>query len=900
MTTPPKLGARHRSIRNMGRRPPRRVSRSASLAALSLLAVLGLVACPKPTDGDPQIAISPNLQDRLNLIHGHGGPAHKAQPSANARSHAHPMKAGEQLGGPNATGKPGDWMLENDEVVFVIDALGVGGSGGFAESGGNLVDAADAKVRKDELGQLFTYFGTFPRQGVYTKLEATDLPSGEAVIVARGHELYDAALEVETEYRLAGADRALLVSTTVKNTGKADVVLPALGDAIQWGGAEKLAPGKAVGFKGPSSGPFIGAVGRFTSYAITTPDGTIAAMSGGAWTDTEQKKNVTIAAGASESYQRVFAVGERADVASIVTELTKASDGAVGGLEIDLVDAAGKPVKAPAGAKVVLATPAGDEVMTIVCATADTTFGGEVPPGKWLVSYAASAGRRAVAPGRMAVEVKKGAVAKASLAVTDVAKIDARCTEKDASGAEIVPVLPCKITLEGLDGTATPDLGPAHVSGPAKNQLIAYSGEVAVAPGKYRLTFTRGPEYGAEVSVVVLAPGATRTVSAALRRIVDTSGYVSTDFHQHTILSADAPVGTRDRVLANAAEAVEVAVASEHNVIADLGPLVRELGMSRFVVSIPGDELTTDASKKPWGHANVYPLAADPDKPRGGAPPVRDRTAHEVFDEIRARPGPRSVLQVNHPRSGANGYFDQLAFDPKTGVGTGAGYDADFDALEIWNGRNVDARMKVLEDFLALLRTSHPVTAVADTDTHGIVGQEAGLPRTYVRVAKEDALDAWDASRTDDLVRSVREKRDVVLTNGPFLRVTANGAGIGGIAAAARSGGLVEVKVHVTSAPFAAVDRAELRVAGGAKIESKPVVAIVPTKSASGAMEADVTFKVRAATDDAFVVIVSGSSPMKPMFSGEDRELLPWAMSGAIWIDANGDGKSLGRETVRK
>ena len=886
----PKLGASRRFIREMGR---------PLLVALTFLAGVGLVACPRPTDGDPQIAISPNLDKRMGLVRGHGAPAApKPQASAHARSHAHPMKAGEQLGGANATGKAGDWMLENDEVVFVIDALG--GGGGFAESGGNLVDAADAKVRKDELGQIFTYFGTFPRQGVYTKIEATDLPSGEAVVTARGRELYDAALEVETEYRLAGADRALLVSTTVKNTSRADIVLPALGDAIQWGGAEKFAPGKAVGFKGPSSGPFIGGVGRFTSYAITTPDGTVVAVSGGAWTDTEQKKNVTIAAGASETYQRVFAVGERADVASIVCELTKASEGAVGGLEIGLVDAAGKPVKAPAGAKVVIATPAGEEVMTIVAATADVTFGGEVPPGRWLLSYAPSAGRRAVAAGRVTVDVKKGAVAKASLAVTDVGKIDATCTEKSASGAEIEPMLPCKITFEGLDGTATPDLGPAHVSGPAKNQLIASSGEVAVAPGKYRLTFTRGPEYGAEVSEVVLAAGATRTVSAGLRRIVDTSGYVATDFHQHTILSADAPVGTRDRVLANVAEAVEVAVASEHNVIVDLAPLVRELGMSRFVVSIPGDELTTDASKTPWGHANVFPLFVDAQRPRGGAPPVRDRLARDVFDELRARPGPRSVLQVNHPRSGTNGYFDQLGFDSKTGVGTGAGYDADFDALELWNGRNVEARTKVLDDFLALLRTSHPVTAIADTDTHGIVGQEAGLPRTYVRVTKDDALDAWDGSRTEDLVRSIRERRDVVLTNGPFLRVTANGAGIGGIADARARGGLVEVKVHVTTTSFAAIDHAELRVAGSARIESRPAATVVPRKMPSGALEADVTFTVRAGADDAFVVIVSGSRPMKPMFSGEDTELLPWAMSGAIWIDANGDGKSLAREVVRR
>jgi hypothetical protein len=269
-----------------------------------------------------------------------------------------------------------------------------------------------------------------------------------------------------------------------------------------------------------------------------------------------------------------------------------------------------------------------------------------------------------------------------------------------------------------------------------------------------------------------------------------------------------------------------------------------------------------------------------------------------VFEEVRSRPGPTRVVQVNHPRSGSNGYFDQLAFDPKTGLGTGAGYDAGFDALEVWNGRNVDARTRVLDDFFALLRTSHPVTPVADTDTHGIVGQEAGLPRTYVRVTHDDALASWDVTRTEDLVRTVRERRDVVMSNGPFLRVTANGTGIGGIAAP--RAGVVEVKVHVVSAPFVVVDRAELRLVGNAKVMGSSAVALSPKKSAGGALEADVTFTVRAAADDAFVVIVSGTQPMRPMFAGDDRELAPWAMSGAIWIDANGDGKALARELPRR
>jgi hypothetical protein len=849
-----------------------------------------VVACPRHEDVTPQIAVSPNAAGRIGLIPSRAGT--RPQASANARAKAHPLRAGEELGGPNATGRAGDWVLENDEVVFVVDALGAGG--GFAESGGNLVDAADAKVRKDELGQVFTYFGTFPRQGVYEALDAREEPDGTAVLVARGKELWEPSIEVVTEYRLAGADRALLLRTTLTNKGDERIEGLGLGDAIQWGGAEKLAPGKAVGFKGPSKGPFLGAVGRFTSYAITSTEGEIAAISGAQWSDTEQKKGVTLEPGAAVTYERVFVVGQRADSASIVTELTRAAGGDVGALEVVLVDAAGKRVVAPAGAKVVLGTrpqgasdpsARGGDVMSLVAAKPSAEFGGEVVPGTWTVAYAASAGRRGLGP-KVEVTVKKGVTTEVQIPVSDVAQLSAGCVESKR--------VPCKITVEGLEGTASPDFGPAHVAAAAKNQLFSATEDATVdlAPGKYRLTASRGPEYETKTAELVLAPGASAQKTFALRRVVDTSGYVSTDFHQHTMLSADAPVATRDRAVSNAVEGLEVAVASEHNVVVDLGPVVRELGLSPFHVSIPGDELTSDASRKPWGHANVFPLVPAPGKARGGAVAVRDRTAKEALSEIRAMPGTR-VVQVNHPRSGSNGYFDLLGFDPKTGVGTAPGYDPGFDALEVWNGHNVDGRDKTLGDFFALLRTGHPVTAVGDTDTHGIVGQESGYPRTFVRVARDDALDAWDEKRTEDLVRAVRSVRDVVVTNGPFLRVTANGAGIGGVARA--NAGVVEVKVHVASAPHVAVERLELRTAGGARPVGDASVAVAPKPSASGALEADATFRLRAAQDDAFVVIATGSKPMRPVLSGDDKEIVPWAMTGAIWIDADGDGKSLGR-----
>jgi len=858
-------------------------------APLCAAAVLALAACPRPTDGTPQIAVSEGAAKRLGYLPSKA-PKPAAVPSANARARAHTMDASpsSRLGGPNATGRPGDWVLENDEVVFVIDALS--GGGGFAESGGNLVDAADARARKDELAQLFTYFGLFPRQAVYSKLTGFEEPDGTAVVEARGRELYEAALEVVTQYRLAGSDRAMLMRTTLTNGGKEPITLPGLGDAIQWGGVEKVAPGRSVGFKGPSTGAFIGGIGRFVSYGVTATEGDIAAVSGGAWTDTEQRKNVTIAPGASVTYERVFAVGERGDVASIVAELTKASGGEVGAVEVAIVDASGRPVTLPAGAKIAVLTPKGDEVMGLVSKEGARAIVGELPPGRYLLAYAPSAGRRALgggAPARASVVVKKDEIAKAELAVTEAATLAVSCS----GGAE-----PCKVTVLGASGTTDPWFGPSHVAEAAKNQIFAVRGarEVPIAPGTYELTFSRGPEHAIEVETVTVAPGTRVVVDKVLRRVLDTTGYVGTDFHQHTSVSADAAVAAEDRVIANVAEGVEVAVVSEHNVVADFSSIVARLSLGRHVVHVPGDEVTTDASKKPWGHMNVFPLAVDPAKPRSGAPAARDTLASDVVAEVRALPGGPRVVQVNHPRSGQNGYFDLLGFEPKTGEGTGAGYARDFDAIEVWNGRNVEMRTKVLEDYLALLRTSHPVTAIAATDTHGVVGHEAGLPRTYVRVASDTSLETWDASRTADLVASIRERRDVILTNGPFLAVTANGAGVGAVARA-RAGGLVDVTVRVTSAPFVAVERLEVRVAGAAKVVSPSPVSVTPKKNAAGAMEATATFRVRASSDDALVVIAHGSKPMRPMFTGEDAEIAPWAMTGAIWIDADGDGRALGR-----
>jgi hypothetical protein len=844
------------------------------------LALIGVVAasCPAPHDVTPQIRVVPEAAGRwVGLL------ARDADGDAGTVKSArvHRMRDGEQLGGPNAVGRPGDLILENDEVVFVVDQLG--SSNGFAESGGNIIDAADAVVRKDELGQVFTHFGAFPRQGVYDAVASGVSGDGSAWIEAKGRELYEQRLAVTTRYTLHPSDRALLLETSVENTGSTIIEIPGVGDVFQWGGAEKVAPGMPRGFRGASSGPYIGGVGRFTSYAITSTDGRIDGTSGAFWTDTLQRRDMKLPPRGKASYERLLVVGQRPDTSSLVSELALAAGQAVGDVRVRV----SQPGALPMGSVVSLLAEGSREPLTLA-----PPFIGQLPAARYWV--APMAGSRGSAQPLGPLDVKPGLEATVDLSVEPAANIEIRCVERKSSREhDNAHPVPCKVTMQGTEGTPDPDFGPAHMAGPARNQATTSDGLVrlSIAAGKYRLTASRGPEYSVASVVVDLAPGAVTAQEMPIARVVDTRGYLACDFHQHTVLSADSPVAAQDRVVANVAEGVEVAVASEHNAVANLEPIVKKLHLEGEFVSISGDEITTDASLRPWGHVNAFPMPYDPSRPRGGAPGARDRTPQELFAEVRSYPGGDRVIQVNHPHSGASGYFDRLGFDRAGGVGTDARYDATYDAIEVWTGRNIESRARVIDDLRALLRTGHVVTAVATTDTHGIVGQEAGYPRTYVRVPDDARLEAWEAARTAALVRSIKAAHDVVLTNGPMIRVSANGAPIGGIARGRR----VTLKVHIECAPWVKVDRVRVLRANDGSQASDDEKRVKLTPLSSGARATDVTFALELDRDDALMVIATGDEPLSPVLAGGGAEIFPWAMSGPIWVDADEDGRALGR-----
>ena len=883
-----------------------RPARAFAVAALALASA----TCAPPLQSGGVYVVADGVAERLGALcrwRGEAGKDGLCPADAPAVAPAKVRRLGadprDRLSGPLAVGRAGDYLLENDQIAVVIDQLGPGA--GFAESGGNIVDAADAAVRRDELGQVFTYFGVFPRQALYDRLETGVEPDGTAWVEVRGRELHEPALLVTTRYTLRPGDRALLLTTALENTGREPVRELELGDVIQWGSAEKIAPGREPGFRGDCEGPFLAGVGAAAAYALVPVEAAeVAAKNGGSWSNVSFAGGVAIAPGKRATYARVLAVASRGDPLGVVTELFVLGGGAPGGLAVELTDARGaalgsvegRVTLAPVNAQGARAPAQGELALWLRSDGRGEVLGGEIPPGRYVVGFEGS-GRRAVATAT--AQVQAGAVSTVRLALSDAGRLRVAVREVDAGNA----------SSAGSAGRATPakvSMFHADTGKPAGPPRLTTTGdlEMQMTPGRYRVVASRGPEMSlAEATLEVPAAGA---VAAELRisRVVDTAGYLACDLHQHTALSGDAGVAIADRVLSNAAEGVECAVASEHNLIVDWTPTVQALGLAARFRAIAGDEITSDASRQPFGHLNVFPLQPDPKAPRGGAPSPRDRTAREAIDAALALPGGERVVQVNHPRSGSNGYFDLLGFDPATGAGKAPGYDDRFDAVEVWSGRHVEGRARVLEDVWGLLRAGRPVTPTANTDTHGIVGAEPGYPRTYLGAGTDDPARLDGAM----LVEALRRRRDVVLTNGPFVTMRVGDVRQGGLASPGRGAALT---VRIERAPW--VDARELQIlVGGAPGPTFPLAGAVITPA--GALLDEVTIPLatgRAAPArsagkgrpapiaipaDTFVVaVVRGERPLDPVLAGPPDEIRPFAMTAPLWIDADGDGRALGR-----
>jgi hypothetical protein len=429
--------------------------------------------------------------------------------------------------------------------------------------------------------------------------------------------------------------------------------------------------------------------------------------------------------------------------------------------------------------------------------------------------------------------------------------------------------LPTRWVIRGLAPTKDPDFGALERADGAKNIVYAREGRavVGIPAGRYRIVATHGPEYTIHTTELTITPGARMSLQGQLARVVDTTGYIACDFHLHAEPSHDSSVTLDDRVLSLVAEGVEFAVATDHNHVTDYGPAIEREGLTGRLAATSGVEITT----KTWGHFNAFPY------PVGAPPPAAEAAdPDEIFPAVR-RVSPGAIIQVNHPRMRGVGYFNRIELD-KEGAAATEGFSFEFDTIEVVNGFEL-AEPKTIEanirEWFSLLSSGRRHTAVGNSDSHRLVYQWPGYPRTYVKVDEDDPKRITAAQ----VARALREGRALVST-GPFVRVLVNDAEPGDLLTVSKKHAKVSV---VASAPdWIDVRRAEIYVNG----VRAATAAATPGKGATRIdWQGELPFK----QDAWVVVIVRGEKLLDAVLTG--TRAAPLAFTNPIFVDADGDGK---------
>jgi hypothetical protein len=480
------------------------------------------------------------------------------------------------------------------------------------------------------------------------------------------------------------------------------------------------------------------------------------------------------------------------------------------------------------------------------------------------------------------------------------------------------PGIPSKIVIKGRNGTPDPRFGnpiefsiggrllptQAHHASPVLNVVYTSAGaaDLALRPGDYRVYASRGLEYDIDFDDVTIGPGQTGQVDLTIKRVVDTSGFVSGDFHIHGVKSPDSSVPAVDRVVSFAATGVEVMVSTDHDFLFDYLPIIREMGLNHLITAMVGDEVTSALPFGPFssgvGHFSGWPLQVNPTARKDGAPDDEFVEPNVIYDRLRAIGA--EVVQVNHPESSSNGLLELLGYDPARAItaspnnfllrpaitGTGT-RNIDFDVVEIYNGTSIPAYLLTRLSWFSLLNQGLTKTGTAVTDTHRLVVDNPGFPRTYVA---SDVTDLRSFSPSD-FNRNLKAMR-AFGTSGPILDVRASAEGrTVGMGETLSASGPVTVRVRVQAAPWIPVD--EIRF-----YENGRLIGTFACPPATSVVRFDGGIQIQPRRDASLVVEAGQKLPADPrrqppsddLVSIIEPDVVSLAFANPIFIDVNGNG----------
>jgi len=792
-----------------------------------------------------------------------------SKPSQNLGA-ARALREEALIGGPAASGAKGDYVLYNDLIKVVIDDIPV--ATGFTESGGNIIDADRMPGGNDQLAQIFTYLDdTFLRHIIYDTITITRSGAdGElAEIVVTGLDSANPQIVGTTRYQLRAGEPFVRLITEISNQSGETLYGYEVGDCLQWGVTEHYVPGVGFDLAGSQTrAPWIAGVGEAISYGLTKGGRYLAGPHGNGWSDMNSGW-VDLKRGASVIYERIFVVGtgDTASISDVAYQLRKDTIVPVKGQTVDVLS------RDPVGEAQVEAWDEAGKPVGFALSNTRGAFSMDLPPGKYVlrVTHRERASRQPIR-----VDLTRGPVQNVVLELTPPSWLNFVVTE--VGGGPI----PAKLTFEGLGDTPDPIFGRKSDTPGARNVWYTRTGEgeVAVPPGRYRVTASRGIEYDLRQSELVLAAGDRRWWEPALTREVDTGGYLSADLNQHSSNSSSSWVSSESVITANLAEGVEIVAMTDLDYVSDFLPQLQQLGLESRLKILSGQEILT----REFGSVSTFPVEPDPSKPGNGAFLGDFQEAKEFFTRLKAD-GEARVIQINHPREGQEGYFNLNGLDPHLAMARDPHFNFGFNTLEVFNGKRSKNGALSLRDWFNLLNRGYVFTATGNSDSRMVVTQERGYPRNYLGIYSDNPGRISDQA----VVSAVRDRHDVIVTNGPFIRAEVNGRGRIGtqVTVASTTPGIpnVQLAIEVQAPQWMRVEEIEI-VANGTVIQR------LAAQTPDDVIKFRDTISLRANRDTWYVVIARGSQGMEPVVPRyKGTTITPFGFTNPIWVDVDGDGR---------
>jgi hypothetical protein len=247
---------------------------------------------------------------------------------------------------------------------------------------------------------------------------------------------------------------------------------------------------------------------------------------------------------------------------------------------------------------------------------------------------------------------------------------------------------------------------------------------------------------------------------------------VSSDFHSHSSPSGDNVTSQTGRVLNLLAEHIEFAPCTEHNRVDSYVPILKRLGAERLIATCSGIELT--GNPLPVNHQNAFPLVHKPRTQDGGGPethadPVLQIERLALWDDNSDK-----LVQGNHPNLPQILGDRDLNGEPDDGLRKMFGF---MDVVEVHPPQGIFTPPTQLDmgkgprnaifHWMQMLNLGYRIPGVVNTDAHYNFHGSGGL-RNYIKSSTDDPAKI----ETMEMVHE-SEKGHIVMTNGPFLEVSA-------------------------------------------------------------------------------------------------------------------------------